>query len=313
MTAVKHGNGKDWWLIKPHMYKNKLYKFLVTSETVSLYDSTDFGDSVEIRFLYGQSVFSQNGTQYASVVETNLNDYVYYWQFDRCTGQFSNYKKYHVPFNRDTLGDFQNGVAFSPNERFLYVSSRYNIWQIDLQDTSLNNYVHIAGPDTIKSYFQQYMNLKLAPNGNIYVGNRNNVPTWSYIANPNAKGLACNFVPRGLWQPYTSLTIPPNMPNYELGVLAGSPCDTIRAQVAAWQLYPNPAHTIIQLKVPNSSNGQVVAIQIHDMLGKLVAIKDITVNYEHEARINIAHLAQGLYYLKVRHSSDVYFSKFVVN
>jgi hypothetical protein len=55
--------------------------------------------------------------------------------------------------------------------------------------------------------------------------------------------LACNVKFKGLYQPYTNISNPPNMPNYGLGKIPNSPCDTIKPpgiQVSEIKIYPNP-------------------------------------------------------------------------
>jgi hypothetical protein len=34
MTAVRHANGRDWWLIKPHQWRQTFYTFLVTPDKI---------------------------------------------------------------------------------------------------------------------------------------------------------------------------------------------------------------------------------------------------------------------------------------
>jgi hypothetical protein len=312
MACVLHGNGKDWWLVKPHKQKHQFYNFLVTDDDISLIDSIDYGDTIDHRLPKGQSVFSEDGTQYAFVSESwfTQDNFIYYYYFDRCSGHFSNYRRFRLPLMKDSMIDKQNGVAFSPNGRYLYVSSSSNIWQIDLANGDNNNYVRIAGPDTTFD-FQGYLNLKLAPNGKIYVGNKNNVRTWSFINEPDNFGLACNFEPRGLRQNLTWLTIPPNNPKYNMGALAGSPCDTIRAQPSNWVLYPNPATHNIIIKVPNSTTSSVVSINIYDMLGKLVSTQNVLVNFAHEAVAVLPAMARGVYVVKAVLGSGKFVGRFV--
>jgi hypothetical protein len=315
MAAVQHGNGRDWWLVKPHKQKHKFYNFLVTDNSISLYDSTDYGDTIEHRLKNGQSVFSEDGRQYAFCAESYFlqDNFVYYYKFDRCTSKMSGYRKFTLPLEKDSASDFQNGVAFSPNGRFLYVSSRNNIWQIDLQDTSNSKAIKVAGPDSDSLLGNDYLNLKLAPNGKIYVGNGNgnNYRTMCAIDNPDEYGSACNFVFRELKQDLTFLMIPPNNPKYDMGALKGCACDTIRPMQKEWLLYPNPSNEIVNLKVPNSVNGEEVKIEIVDMLGNIVLQNNYGINYEHEAKINITRMAKGIYILKAKHSGEEFISKFV--
>jgi hypothetical protein len=316
MTAVRHGNGKDWWLVKPHRTKQLFYNFLVSANgiaepiisTVPEYNDMSIGND-------GQSTFSNNGSLYAYTTSDYTAEY-YVNNFDRCTGFMTKFKHITVPNDLPKYGDdWCEGVAFSPNDSLMYVSTQYSIWQIDLYDTNAINYIKITGPDTLLDYFPRYQAMSLAPDNKIYIGNNNaNLPSMDYIEYPNIKGLGCNFRGRGngaIQSPYSNLFVPPNMPNYGLGVLAGSPCDTIRAQINNWLLYPNPAREMVKLKVLNSSNGQSVTIQIFDMLGKLIVQSIRAINYEHEAIINTSNLANGLYILKANSEGKEFIGKFV--
>jgi Secretion system C-terminal sorting domain len=197
----------------------------------------------------------------------------------------------------------------------MYVSTQYSIWQIDLYDTNAINYIKITGPDTLLDYFPRYEAMALAPDNKIYIGNGNgNLPSMDYIEFPNIKGLGCSFRGRGngaIQSPYSNLLVPPNMPNYGLGVLAGSPCDTIRAQINNWLLYPNPANAVIKLKVPNSIKGEVVQVGLYDMLGKLALMQERIVDLDHEINIDTRNFANGLYILKALHQQSKFVSKFV--
>jgi hypothetical protein len=313
MAAVQHGNGIDWWLVKAHKKKHQFYVFLVTANGITLADSTAYPQpDMELNQPQGQSVFSEDGTQYAFVNENwkQEDSNVHYYHFDRCTGKFSNYRNFKLPFAKNNGGDQQNGVAFSPNGKYLYVSSRQAIWQINIENPDNYNNTKIAGPDT-NFNFQFYLNLKLAPNGKIYVGNRNNVRTWSYINNPDEFGSACNFVPRGLRQELTWLFIPPNNPKYDMGVLAGSACDTIRAVPQNWLLYPNPAANNITIKIPISKQGTSLQLQVYNLLGQKVIDKQVLITVDYEATLDVASLAKSIYIVKAKYGTEEFNSKFV--
>jgi hypothetical protein len=319
MACVQHGNGKDWWLVKQHKNRHKFYVFLVTADTITLADSTDYNNGViDMTQVRGQSCFSEDGKQYAFVSENwkQEDSNVYYYNFDRCTGKFSNYRQFKLPFVKNIGGNQQNGVAFSPNGNYLYVSSRKNIWQIDVTNNDNYNHVNIAGPDTLISYFQNYLNLKLAPDGKIYVGNWNNVRTMSYIEHPDSFGAACKFVPRGLRQNLTYLFIPPNNPKFGMGALAGSPCDTIRPPVIipippAWVLYPNPAYNTINLQIPNGVVGSSIAISIYNVMGQVLQTKTYSINNKYEVSIPLQNLAAGMYIIKTSYNNSKFVGRFL--
>ena len=70
--------------------------------------------------------------------------------------------------------------------------------------------------------------MQLAPNGKIYI----TVPSTRsrhlhMIDQPDSLGVACNVIQRGLELPYYHWFNMPSFPNYRLGPLAGSPCDTL--------------------------------------------------------------------------------------
>jgi hypothetical protein len=78
-----------------------------------------------------------------------------------------------------------------------------------------------------------------------------------------------------------------------------------------WLLYPNPATEEVKLKVPNSIKGQLVQIGIYDMLGKVVLMQERIVDIDHEMRIDVRRLADGMYILKAVHQQSKFVTKFV--
>ncbi len=97
ITACKHANGKDWWLIMHRYYSNKFYKFLITANGIEGPFEQNIG-SVVTKDIVGQSTFSPDGSKYAMASPSNILDYLH---FNRCTGNFYDSKiisindKYH--------------------------------------------------------------------------------------------------------------------------------------------------------------------------------------------------------------------------
>lgn len=264
MTAVRHANGRDWWLIKPHRNLQTYYIFRITSDSIigPITQSFPFYlDSIPRQFdmygLQGQCAFSPDGNWFATTEATQYGSVVY--RFDRCSGQLNYYNFFKLPiidsqFN-PLLYDHTVGVCFSPNSKLLYLNSIPNIWQYELTDTSLNSGFHISGPDTLLGNFPEYYSSYLAPNGHIYIGAwHGSLKSMPFIENPDVRGLGCNFRGRGngaFSQPYTNLNVPPNLPFYGLGKLEGSPCDTIKTYIEP------PPIASTEIIVPNafSPNG----------------------------------------------------------
>jgi Secretion system C-terminal sorting domain len=322
--ATKHANGRDWWLVKEDANNNGFQVFLVTADTIIgpyFQAVTQHGNFR--RTLFSKIYFNTDGDMLCGNIYGDRDADSFYnfnrvdiYNFDRCTGNISNYKYYTVPFDTSSYlsWDFTMGSTFSPNNKLLYINSYYNIWQINLANDSL---VHIHGMDTSEFYFPWYWYMGLGPNGKIYMANAAGTrPFMSYIDAPNELGKACDFKPQGLWQPYTNILGPPNMPNYGLGALKGSPCDTILPPIiipvpAAWLLYPNPAYNSIKLKIPNSIVGNSIGICMFNMLGQQVLQGAFIIDAHYEITIPTSNLANGVYVLKTNNSNSKFVGKFL--
>jgi hypothetical protein len=242
MTAVKHGNGRDWWLIKQGHDTNLIYKFLVTPDSIfgpylQGFSEPHFG----LWHLRGQSVFNQTGDRYATL--SLFAQKLFVADFDRCTGMFTNPLTYNIPCGPilppggSSLGEECESAActFSPNGRFVYTNHYYSIQQLDLLNPDTLTQWTVVG--NIDSVFAGYLGMQIAPNNKIYIGNYSGgQATMSVIQYPDSLGTASGFCPRCLQFPpqiyqgvayYYQVRTPPNMPNYSLGNLAA--CDTIAA------------------------------------------------------------------------------------
>ncbi|MFZ4544583.1 MAG: hypothetical protein ACOYOA_11070, partial [Saprospiraceae bacterium] len=64
MTAVRHGNGRDWWIIVPRMFQNRYIKILLTNSGIEGPFFQDIGLVNENDYGTGQAVFTPDGTKY---------------------------------------------------------------------------------------------------------------------------------------------------------------------------------------------------------------------------------------------------------
>jgi hypothetical protein len=325
LQAVKHPNGKDWWLVKADCNFNRYQEFLVKEDTILGPFYQYYQDTSSYCYWIGQLYFNQEGTKMAC---SNKGDRYYnngvvgyvptrvdIYDFNRCNGELIHKKKYIVPYDTSTYpgNDFKMGICFSPNSKLLYVSNTYSIYQIDLEDTNTNNAIFIHGPDTSDlSYFAWYHNMATAPDGKLYIGNYHGTRKYmSYIDKPNVKGLGCQFMPQGLWQPYTNLKSPPNMPNYGLGEDTTQICWPLSnyapvGQTEPWVVYPNPTFNELTLVCKGAEQ-----VMVYDVLGRLhlsVPLnKDIVEN-----KINTATLAQGVYIVKIQRADQSVFTTKII-
>ncbi|MCC6542177.1 MAG: T9SS type A sorting domain-containing protein [Flavobacteriales bacterium] len=269
LTAVRHANGRDWWVYTHKLNTNIFHRILVTPEGIQVDGTQAIGPGHPPDA--GQVCFSPDGTLFAYFYE---NFEVF--PIDRCTGMFSE------PIIATTNQfDYGRGVAFSPNGRFLYLSTTMDVYQFDMEAPSIaDSEVHIAHWDSTYSPFPPFAalfdNMQLAPDGKIYIGTGTGTQVLHVIHNPDEPGLACNLEQHGIDLPRYFMNSLPNHPNYHLGPLAGSPCDTLGLAVAPLSLgeglgvraYPNPSNGQFNLSYPVHPDAGL--LEVLDLQGRVV-------------------------------------------
>jgi hypothetical protein len=310
MMACRHGNGKDWWLLKNEGDNANVHAFLFTQDSV--YDKgvqtfalPNWGPW-DIR---GQSAFNSDGSLFATTSHGNGSGLIFLADFDRCHGSLSNSRILQMPTNsaqnpNDTTWteSLSVGLAFSPNSKFLYVASICNIYQYDLQD---NTWFHVAGIDTSYISFTKYETAYLAPDNKIYIGNfSSSSKQMSRIDNPDVKGAGCNFCARCLRLDSLGANAyvgtPPCMPNYGLGAqecwpLGSSAIGDMRLETL--EVYPNPSSTYIDVnyEIRDKRNA---TIELFTALGQRVYTSPIS-HLKSPFSIDVSNLSTGIYYLRV--------------
>jgi hypothetical protein len=274
MTAVKHANGRDWWIIRHGWKDNKYIKFLLTPDEVLGPYFQNIGPAFQqngITFdYYGTSVFNQQGTQMASV---NAWSPTVVLDFDRCSGEFSNPLVIRNSLSDTTiLGGY--GLSFSPSGRFLYVNTKILLNQYDLWSATPNDSVEIYKVDSTDGYYLNSQ--RLAPNGKIYISTYHGGSHHLHVINqPDSFGVACGFQFQGQECMTSNTANLPNMVNYKLGALAGSGCDTIITgirpeiqNIRQIQVYPNPTGSKIKITVTGRQKSGVVTV--YNTLGEVM-------------------------------------------
>ena len=308
MAAIRHANGRDWWLITKD-YDNSLgnktfHVNLVTP--YGIHDSVQSIGGIEYGGL-GNMSFSKDGNRF---LFTSYNGLIEVMDFDRCNGQFSNPL---VILNANNFPHI-SGSAFSPNGNLVYISTSNGnsyLVQFDLLTLSRDTISTIINP------FEAGGGLRLAPNDKIYWacawtnGINFNYPyqdtmyhtenmNLSVINDPDVVGTGCNFslysFNLGGKRTYWGL---PNNPDYSLGPVAGSACDSLFNSVGqiserefALTIYPNPFEERISLFTENTNNK--IEISIINKLGQQVYHGLLRSN-THE--INLSFLTPGAYVL----------------
>jgi hypothetical protein len=223
ITATRHANGRDWWILLPERKSNRFFSILLDNKGVALVDSQTIGSTIVPGEWVSQAVFSPNGNKY--VLFKPLKG-VEIFDFDRCTGKLSNLFETGLFSDPDNIA---GGVAISSDSRFLYVSDNINLYQFDLFSEDILSSLNIIGSydgynNPFATTFHQMM---LAPDGKIYMFATNGVKSIHVINHPELKGLDCKFIQHGIELPANIFIGSINVPYFRLSSYEGSLCDTL--------------------------------------------------------------------------------------
>jgi len=307
LTACRHANGRDWWLISHKAYSTSYYKFLITPygiqgpliQAIGILRENDLG----------QATFSPDGSHFACYNLRNQHPaHLEFYEFDRCTGLLSN--PVHIAMVDSATGV---GVAFSPNSQFLYVSSTKYVYQFDVTAPNIPaTQTTVAVWDGFYSPNPPFATLfniqQLAPDGKIYIGTGNSTFHLHVINQPDSVGLACDLVQHGIPLPAYNYNSLPNHPNYFLGALVGSPCDTLTSLASEsfiskqLNVFPNPNDGLFTLGF--NAQKDVGVLEIFDSMGRMV-YEDKVAQWSQYKKVDITALPMGIYLCRIAWGESV--------
>ncbi|WP_420604073.1 T9SS type B sorting domain-containing protein [Flagellimonas sp.] len=203
LTAVKHANGTDVWVITHGNYNNQFLAYRVTpAGVVATPVTSNVGsDLAGLWRVQGYLKASPNGNKLAICHETLSAELL---DFDNATGIVSN----PILLAENT---YAYGVEFSPNGQVLYIGEEFgDVYQYDLNAPDIRaSVLNISGPVGRSGAVQ------LAIDGKIYAVSFFNTHL-SVINNPNVVGMGCNFTFNSidLGSNYAFLGLPPFIQSY---------------------------------------------------------------------------------------------------
>ncbi len=343
VSAVKHANGRDWWIVAPRGTGREFWILLLTPQGLQppvlqslplpytpftltgIYEIDDPPYFVELpvneyNLEAGntQSGFSADGRKFCRIVREGE---IEIYHFDRCQGQFSLLRL--VKFPRFPYPDSSTncpaaGLVISPNSKYVYFNNTEQLFQMNISDDS----VAVSNPILIEAYdgFLQdgffpatFFQMRNAPNGKIYMAGGNGTRVLHVINKPNEQGLACDFKQHSFVLPrWTAWTIN-YFPNFNLGAEVGTICDSI--PVGIKEVYvenrllisPNPVQDLLSLQFEIPFSG---TLGLYDITGGIVLSKYCTAIQT--TAINTSQLSNGVYILKYGESGKESVQKIVV-
>ncbi|GDX48349.1 hypothetical protein LBMAG25_11670 [Bacteroidota bacterium] len=301
VAAIKHGNGRDWWVIarsNTHIY--------VSLFDVNGYVNTDsIAHDFECLWSIGEISVSAQGNKVAMVDylgKLSLLD------FDRCGGIVSNISDYNIGFTNCNTQVKTYGCCFSPNGRYLYISNQDTLFQFDVTVPDVlasKKIVHTHNSITTQRVFAQ---MERAPNGDIYLsytGISGGTPPdfLSRIKKPDEVAPVCDFEIVAINIYHNIATGLPNMPDFYLGPLAGSPCDTLTSSTleikskSMVKVYPNPAMDVLNIEMLNNLklNSLTLLTVSGTELMSLTPTRSLT-------QLNLRNIPPGFYLLRIVHA-----------
>ncbi len=299
---TKHENGLDWWIIAPR-FESNCYNILLLSENgIERKDVQCLGENWSANDVQGQMDISPDGNKFARFIyEHGLNIF----DFDNYTGELTNPIQIEFSFT-DTV--YHGGVIFSPNSRFVYASAFNNVFQYDLNDSSVEESRVKIGtlrtPDSLlfKTRFKQGA---LAPNGKIYIGGSVQYNHLHIIHNPDCKGLASNLEQYAIrlnrFPDFCSQGIP-HIPHYR-NQPQEIDCDTVSIMTSISEfefqklehdVYPNPVSDILYIEVADLPFGFV--FKAYDVLGREILHSE---SISKVKQVDMGSVKQGIYFYKI--------------
>ena len=324
LNAVKHANGRDWWVITQSNRTNRLFhRFLITPEGILGPFDQFIGSNDNIHKFFGQMIFSKDGSKMVAVATSSKIDI---FDFDRCTGDLFNYRSAGENIFSEQNGYY--GCSISANGNVLYTSTFYpgykTVYQYDLSATNIKSTKQtiISFPDTGQLHFHVMGQHLLGPDDRIYVMRGGaftgpNSDTYylhhmDVILEPDQLGSACNYQPFyfDLGRGRTIMGFP-TMVNYNLGPVVGSICDSLTNGIKEpidekniFQIYPNPFEDEITIHSIYPIHGKLIIL---DELGKVL----FTEVFSENKTFNLSFLSAGVYFFSIETEKKVFKEKFV--
>ena len=336
LVAVRHANGRDWWVIGRKGGQKGYIVLLVTPQGVQVNGVQDAGQDVAM-WVTGQMCANPQGTQLALAMYSPIllgtsvdAPLIETLDFDRCTGTLSHAQWLH-PLTCYTL-------SYSPNGKLLYYNTYDTLFQVAGLDGSqsvtqlavgYNPYYDPSSTASLNASFG-FGAHQLGPDGKIYIAfttfNFPNVSTYApqnmslcTIDSPDVQGAGCHFNLNSFYLGGKRSTVGmPNMPNYNLAALAGSGCDTITTtsrtpkRTFTVDTYPNPFTSELQIRIHGLTSA--AELSVTNILGQRIHQAVLTSdNGTLNNTVDMSLLPSGVYAVTIRDDRSVYTRKVVKN
>lgn len=312
LTACKHANGRDWWVLTKKFNSSLYYRLLITPDTIKIF--TQHVDGAEtFEGGYGR-FFSHDGTLFANYCNRGYDGGVpgvgalRLFSFDRCTGLLQHQATIADP----DLGEYPGLFGcFSPTDKYFYFCNYRYVWRIPMQGNLQAGSVEVVATNPV--YFDSippaighsFMAMEPSNDGKIYIGGGSGYQYYSIISNPEAPNV--QDVGFGYFTyeiPYFNVATYTNHPYYTLGPVLGSVCDSLgmgldhhQVQNLGLGVQPNPSAGAALLSFNQINEGGWV--EVLNLQGQVLHQEAINPgSSEHNLEASV--MPDGVYVLRLR-------------
>lgn len=305
ICAVRHGNGKDWWIAVNTYDKEEYHLYRLSENGIHSPIIQSFSEK-EANYVLGQMAFSPTGDKLMVIGAKDRKTKIY--AFNRCSGILQ-------PIT--TLDKGYYGGAFSPDGSKVYIVhpilDGYEVYQYDISDTLKPKIGTIVGKIINRSpSSSEFTSCQLTPDDKIYILPLDNRYI-SIIHNPNS--VNCTLQDSGIWvgsrfsaNAYINGSALPNMPNYRLGAMRCPPDarpETVKNHY--FEFYPNPAKENFTFRYLTNEN---FTLSICTTTGVEVMRYDL--NQQGDRTIDVSDLSEGMYIVKAQAKGGILFTEKLV-
>ncbi len=304
LTAIRHTNQKDWWILQP-LLGTSILTLLLDNNGINInkiqasnqiFDKPRSSSS-------GSAKFSPDGTKYAIY---NYYDQLQVYDFDRSTGLLSNHHKIFIipEAEIDRSKYVFSSVEWSPNSRYIYTATQDWLHQIDTKEPDPDKRIVLIDTynGTLDPFTTSFFLMAQGPDCKIYMSPANGSYSLHVINKPNEHGKACDFVQNGIKLPNSNGGSLPNFPRFRVDEV--EKCDPGITSVFGeqvyyrrpLQVYPNPTPGMIHFQdflYPKSCK-----LMVSDIHGKMFFSTDILADQLPEY-LDISHLPSGRYNIDI--------------
>ncbi|HRY32879.1 MAG TPA: T9SS type A sorting domain-containing protein [Bacteroidales bacterium] len=328
---TRHANGRDWWLVQPCLDESRFYKVLFTPAGIYSVNmqmiTPQFGNLYNDYFPHTEqnpSTIAPDGSFFVKasfegispVFHTPGYVIIRVYDFDRCTGILSNQRAVIT----DTLPPCHPWIklCISPNSRYLYMSYCLNnqnperesmIYQYDLSVPDFGQTKQLVAQydgfyDSTCAEYPLFHTMQNGPDNKIYVDGKSS--GWIHaIEFPDNQGLSCSFIQRKFYLGFGMTSFLPHLPNYRLGPISGSVCDSLTAGIAdlkpnmpVFSVYPNPAADHVQVSWDKPSGGQC-GYSLFNTMGAVIRSGSFPLSGL-KYTISLSEVPEGMYFLSIQ-------------